>query len=233
MRGNGPEARRKAGTGFLIEGLPALKNIYAYVDGFNCYHAINDLGRPHLKWLDYRRLIGQFVDTRVERLGPVKLFTAMTYRGPDAMARQNLYNTALQWRGVSVILGEFMEQWVRCGAECRKSYRRHSEKQSDANLVAHMVSDALINDDVDRIMLVSADSDFNAAIKVIRNLKPSVGFKILAPPGKGRMAGKWARGIPVKEFSPLHLSNALLPAEVSEPGTELTLTRPAAYDPPA
>lgn len=27
-----------------------------YVDGFNLYHAISDLGMPHLKWLDLWRL---------------------------------------------------------------------------------------------------------------------------------------------------------------------------------
>ena len=31
-----------------------MTRVACYVDGFNLYHAINDLNKPHLKWLDIR-----------------------------------------------------------------------------------------------------------------------------------------------------------------------------------
>ncbi len=29
-----------------------MTRIIAYIDGFNLYHAIDSLGKPHLKWLE-------------------------------------------------------------------------------------------------------------------------------------------------------------------------------------
>ncbi|MFO1241201.1 MAG: hypothetical protein U1E64_12690 [Sphingomonadaceae bacterium] len=32
-----------------------MRRVIVYIDGFNLYHAIDDLGQPHLKWLTYVR----------------------------------------------------------------------------------------------------------------------------------------------------------------------------------
>jgi len=29
-----------------------MRNVIAYIDGFNLYHAIDELAQPHLKWLN-------------------------------------------------------------------------------------------------------------------------------------------------------------------------------------
>ncbi len=29
-----------------------MKKVISYIDGLNLYHAIDDLNRPHLKWVD-------------------------------------------------------------------------------------------------------------------------------------------------------------------------------------
>ena len=39
-----------------------------YVDGFNLYHAIDDLDRPFLKWLDLWALGERILDRKTERL---------------------------------------------------------------------------------------------------------------------------------------------------------------------
>jgi hypothetical protein len=33
-----------------------MTRVACYVDGFNLYHAIHELNKPHLKWLDIRAL---------------------------------------------------------------------------------------------------------------------------------------------------------------------------------
>jgi hypothetical protein len=33
-----------------------MRDVIAYIDGFNLYHAIDDLEKPHLKWLDLNAL---------------------------------------------------------------------------------------------------------------------------------------------------------------------------------
>ena len=35
--------------------------VNAYVDGFNLYHAIDELGHNHLKWVNLRALCEQFL----------------------------------------------------------------------------------------------------------------------------------------------------------------------------
>jgi hypothetical protein len=55
--------------GFLDEG-----KFSSY--GFNLYHAIANLHRPELKWINLRILSGIFVNTSTEQLNGVFYFTA-------------------------------------------------------------------------------------------------------------------------------------------------------------
>ena len=44
-----------------------------YVDGFNLYHPINDLGKPYLKWLDLWALGEHLIPGRSEGVVKVEL----------------------------------------------------------------------------------------------------------------------------------------------------------------
>jgi hypothetical protein len=39
---------------FGVKVLP--ERVICFVDGFNLYHALHSIGKPHLKWLDLRKL---------------------------------------------------------------------------------------------------------------------------------------------------------------------------------
>jgi hypothetical protein len=51
--------------------------VACYVDGFNIYHAIDDMSRAqrgalnHLKWLDLRSLMERFSDPNVHDIGEI------------------------------------------------------------------------------------------------------------------------------------------------------------------
>ena len=49
-----------------------VERVACFIDGFNLYHAIARLGRPHVKWLDLRRLMQRYVHAAA-RIGPVAL----------------------------------------------------------------------------------------------------------------------------------------------------------------
>lgn len=65
-----------------------------YIDGFNLYHAIDDLGRPHLKWVDLRALVASFLRAGQE-LTAVNYYSAYATWMPDEFRRHRQYISAL------------------------------------------------------------------------------------------------------------------------------------------
>ena len=83
-----------------------MTRIISYVDGFNLYHAIHDLKRPALKWLDLWGLstsLARDSETVVE----VNYFSAYATWRQDAYKRHIEYVKALEHTGVKCILGHF------------------------------------------------------------------------------------------------------------------------------
>ena len=90
----------------------------AFVDGFNLYHAIDDLDidpkthRPlrqkqHLKWLDLHSLASAFVPPSREEVVAVHYFSAFATWLPDAYQRHLDYVRALESTGTHVAMGNF------------------------------------------------------------------------------------------------------------------------------
>ncbi|MEA2783580.1 MAG: hypothetical protein QOK29_5139 [Rhodospirillaceae bacterium] len=52
-----------------------MRKVVAYIDGFNLYHAIDDLRKPYLKWLDLHAL-ARSICGNDETLVGVKYFSA-------------------------------------------------------------------------------------------------------------------------------------------------------------
>ena len=119
------------------------KVAYAFIDGFNFYHAIDYF--PHAadhecyrkyKWLCYRSLMMQFLDPATETLGGVLFFTAFP-NWPNSEAkrlRHETYVSALKVRGVETIKGEFKSKQVECKAKCKEFFEGREEKQTDINI---------------------------------------------------------------------------------------------------
>lgn len=151
-----------------------IKRVGVYVDGFNLYHGLRELGRRRLLWLDLRSMI-----TRVlrpdQRLETLNYFTAAIRNDPPGVARQQVYLAALESVGVTVVLGRFQEQQVRCRA-CGHTRLTYAEKSSDVAIGTTMVADVACNR-VDMVMLVSADSDLCAAVRTIREIDLDRGTK--------------------------------------------------------
>lgn len=209
----------------LLSGGTMPRRVIVYVDGFNLYHAVDNLNRPHLKWVDLRALAAGLL-RHGEVLKTVKYFSAYATWIPTARARHELYVAALRSRGVEIHMGQFKQKPRKC-RHCGTRWMGHEEKETDVQIATHMVCDALLGE-VDRIILISADTDLSPPIKAIAAQKPQVEVFVAPPPGRLRICR--ALG-PKLEIRRSRLEASLLPQSI-QTGPGRFVTRPSSYDPP-
>jgi hypothetical protein len=201
-----------------------MDRIIAYVDGFNLYHAIDDLNRPRLKWLDLQALI-----MSIARSGEVVLevnyFSAFATWRPDAHKRHIEYVKALEHSGVSCIMGHFKSKQRTCRS-CGAVWTQHEEKETDVHIAVRIVVDAC-EDRYDRAIIITADSDLLPALNVVKSRFPSKQLFVAAPPRRF----SHARGLrPAIEITSGRLAKCLLPRTAIDPATGRTqFMRPVSY----
>ncbi len=133
-----------------------MRRVIAYVDGFNLYHAIAALKKPHLKWLDLHKLAAG-VCGQDETLMGVHYFSAYATWLPEQVGRHREYVKALQHVGVRPVMGHFKEKRRSC-RECGAKWVGHEEKETDVAIAVQLMADAF-TDQFDRALIISADSD--------------------------------------------------------------------------
>ena len=204
-----------------------MKNrVISYIDGFNLYHAIDDLNRPHLKWVDLWAL-SQSVVRPSETLVSVHYFSAYATWMPARHRRHITYVNALKARGVSVHLANFKVKWQKCN-NCGATWKSREEKETDVSIAAHLITDALL-DRFDRAILITADSDIRAAVAMVAAEAPAKHVFVAAPPGRFSHARDLK---PRLEIKPGRVGRCLLPEQVLDDAGTVVATRPPSYDPP-
>lgn len=196
----------------------------SYIDGFNLYHAIHDLNRPALKWLDLWALTLSLA-RRGESIVEVNYFSAYATWLPTAHKRHIDYVKALEHVGVTCHMGHFKEKKRKCKA-CGATWVQHEEKETDVHIAARMVIDAC-EDRFDRAILISADSDLVPALDIVKSRFSQKQIFVAAPPKRFTHA----RGLrPNLELTPGRLARCLLPEMAIDPVTGRRLfERPASY----
>nr|WP_093570381.1 NYN domain-containing protein [Methylobacterium sp. 174MFSha1.1] len=192
-----------------------------YIDGFNLYHPVREMGEPFLKWCNLWRLSELLCAPQALSLRRVVFCTAMPLHKPDSLARHRLFNNAQVASGVDVIEGHYIYN---------DEIGRYSEKQSDINVALSLIIDGT-DDLYDWAYLVSADSDQAATARVFKERFPQKKLAVVAPPN---------RKPPDKTmpYADLHFSisrdqieRTLLPNFVPTKDGRF-VRRPAEYDPP-
>ncbi len=201
-------------------------SLIAYIDGFNLYHAIDDLQQPHLKWLDLWALCGSLARTG-ENLVEVNYFSAYATWIPAAHRRHIEYVKALENAGVTCIMGHFKIKPVNCNS-CGNGWQHHEEKETDVHIAARIVADAY-QGRFDRAILITADSDLAPAIKVINSAFPKKQILVVAPPKRFSHARDLK---PRLELTKGRLGKYLLPNTATGRAGKVLFTRPSSYDPP-
>lgn len=201
-----------------------------YIDGFNLYHAIHDLGEPFLKWADYWRLGEIITPSRTEKLVKVCYCTAF-YPDERKKWRHEQLIGALKVKGVSVERGHYVHEDMKCNA-CDTEWKKPTEKAGDINVAIHLLRDAFRNQ-IDHAYLLSQDSDQSATAKLFAREFPDKMLTTVAPPGRNFSAHieKYTEGRRIK-LSKTHIERCVMPPVVFAPGV-FNARRPREYEPPA
>jgi uncharacterized LabA/DUF88 family protein len=165
------------------------ERVAVYFDGFNMYHAINDLNEPFLKWVNLQRLSQLLIQRRSQTLVKVAYFSAIaTYfqntEHEGRIRRHEAYLRALKSKGVECHLGNFAKRDHQYrGKGYRATWKRREEKQTDVAIAVHVTKDAY-EDLFDKALIVSLDTDMLPVFRVVKASLPHKKFVTVAPPSR-------------------------------------------------
>jgi uncharacterized LabA/DUF88 family protein len=219
---------------------PRKKRVFAFVDGFNLFHAIDrfDHGNTEAdkrryqgyKWLNLHSLLSRFIHDNEEL---IRVFYFTTYPRWDEAKRlrHQTYASAQKHLGVEVVLGEFKTKELICRASCKQPFLAWEEKQTDINIAVSMIE---WSNDYDAAILVTADSDQVPTIKLLRKLHPDKTIISLPPIGRGCKELKKVCHLQSR-MTESHLRECQLPNPIflGEKGHQLAfLVKPASWPAP-
>lgn len=205
------------------------KKAAMYIDGFNLYHAINELGEAFLKWCNLWRLGEIIIPSADETLVRVVYCTAF-YPGDERKNwRHRQYLAALKINKVDHVMGHYVHEPMNCN-DCGRRWLKPTEKETDINLALTLMNDAHTNV-FDVAYLVTADSDQAATAYTLKRLFPQKRLVTVAPPSRnfsvhinkhcdGRIA-----------LNKHHLDRCVMGKIETDGAT--AVRRPREYDPPA
>jgi uncharacterized LabA/DUF88 family protein len=205
-----------------------LKRVRSYIDGFNLYHAIVALDKPHLKWLNLWSLASSFL-REGEVLEEVHFFTALSTSDGQKYKRHRNYIRVLQSLSVTVHEGDFQRVSRFCSRQ-ERTCPFQEEKRTDVGIAVKMLLDAF--DGVDRFLLVTADADQVPAIKSILERWQDRNVTLIAPPGRlvvARHLGSVATEY--KELTEGRMNGNVLPRSVYGSDGRFIAAMPAIYLP--
>lgn len=200
-----------------------------YVDGFNVYHAIDDLGKPYLKWLDLRRLAEIFAVGHAHEIVRIVFCSAIFPGDFGKQKRQEAYIAALKATNVEVLLGHTTKEPAECRG-CGNRWDQPREKETDINVALSLFSDAA-RGAIDVAFLVTADTDQAATLRFMRRLHPDIELVVVTPPGREK--SKHLRDLSSKNIAltEAHVDLAVFPAMI-RPEHGRLVTWPKEYAPP-
>lgn len=141
-----------------------------YIDGFNLYHGMRDMGWRKYLWLDLQNLSEKLLPHNHQPI-IVRYFTAARL-GRAKAKRQKTYIEALETRRkLTIHYGRFN--------------KRRQEKKSDVNLAVELTCDAF-TDVFDTAIIVSGDTDFAGMVRTIRQRFPNKALTMAFPPARNK-----------------------------------------------
>lgn len=214
-----------------------MERIAVYIDGFNLYHAIDDLKTPHYKWLNLCKLAKLLISQKSQRIVLVMYFSAYAnHFGPTPEAykllRHRSYVEALRAKGVICHMGNFAKRdRYFAGRGYKAKWTRYEEKQTDVAIGTYLIDDAY-QDAFDRALVICVDTDILPAFDIMRLRFPAKPVVCVAPPRRShhRDIQSRAGGLDVIKVS--QIEKALFGVRVVSKG-KVVSSRPRAYQPPS
>lgn len=204
-----------------------------YIDGFNLYHAIDDLNQPHLKWLDLRAFCRRLMLNRgvAKEIARIVYCTAIS-SNTDKAARHHQYIKALEYTGVEVLKGHFSHEHRECRADCKLTWRQPTEKRSDIHLALSLFQDAC-ETDTQEFYLVTTDGDQAATAEFFKRRTPNKKLITVAPPGRDFNQAIRSHADGKMKVTVDMLEECLFPINIIDAEKGVIARAPTAYHPPA
>ncbi|MEM9361741.1 MAG: NYN domain-containing protein [Bacteroidota bacterium] len=157
-----------------------------YVDGFNFYYGLKKKKRRDIRWgayywIDLYKLFEQFLDAD-DTLVTVKYFTAPPLSIGKRIRQSALFkaNDIINGRNFQVIKGKYIDKPIHC-TNCKTDFTKPEEKRTDVNIAVNLIGDCAL-DNVDKLILVTADSDLVPPLEFIKTNYPNKKLRIFFPP---------------------------------------------------
>jgi uncharacterized LabA/DUF88 family protein len=198
-----------------------------YIDGFNLYHAIDEIGNPKLKWINLWQLSASYL-REGEILTKVSFFTAILRWNQEKQQRHQNFIAACKAVGVNVVESTFKKNKRYCRQFDRRC-RFDEEKQTDVSLALSVISDAY-EDEYDRAILLTADSDQVPTARFLQSRFPHKRLTLVAPPNRLSQARELGDIIEDRgELHPGRMLTCCLPRDVCDSSGKRVATMPALY----
>ena len=225
--------------------IPLSKNTTVFIDGFNVYYFI-EKNNHNLLWLDYVKLSQLLAP--VDRIVSVNYFSALAFWDSNKVWRHKNYIKALESSDVNVNMGTFADKekiglirdlrgslrvtfFKETFQTKKKRFYTHEEKQTDVAIGVKMYKTAS-QGNVQKIILISNDTDFVPALKEITEDFPKIRLKVYAPVDKtNRLPASVRNIVTQKHHKHLNLSQieaSQFPDSITLPdGT--TISKPSSW----
>ena len=200
-----------------------------YIDGFNLYHAIDDLDEPFLKWSDYWKLGSIIIPRKSQKLVKVVYCTAYYPNDENKKRRHRSFINAQKVNNVTVIEGHYVHEDVECRG-CGAKWKKPTEKQGDINVALHLIKDGY-DDLYDCAYLLSSDSDQAATARIFRDSFSSKKLVTVAPPERNFSVHIERYASERLKLNKSHIEKCVMPPVVFKPGVTSS-RRPKEYTPP-
>jgi uncharacterized LabA/DUF88 family protein len=174
-----------------------MDRIFAYIDGYNLYHALKEKKWSKYYWLNIPDLMKSFLKNNQE-LKKIYYFTAYSPY-PESRKRQVTYIEALETIALQELIpfktikGRFSSETMFCPnptcleivqcKNCEEIVILQHEKETDVNISVQLLKDTF-EERFDRAFLITADSDQVGTITSIRELIPQIEIAVILPPGR-------------------------------------------------
>jgi len=157
-----------------------------YIDGFNFYFGLRaqSILIPNWKqyyWLDMVKFCENFLGQNQE-LNKVKYFTARPLSSGKA-SRWSAFlgaNRIINEGKFETINGNYQKKDINC-PKCNKLSQHPEEKMTDVNIATQMIGDCY-NKKIDKIVLITGDSDLLPPLEFINEYVEGVSIKLVFPP---------------------------------------------------
>ncbi len=202
-----------------------------YIDGFNLYHALDDLKKPYLKWLSLRKLSDRIAGAQGYSASEVVFCTAFFPGDFNKKKRHEEYNRAQEAENVRVLLGHTTKEPMNCRSrDCDHKWDQPREKETDINVALSLFNGAR-QDKFDSAFLISADTDQTSTLKFMKQNFPSKSVYVLTPPGRNKSQHLTSFCKSNIKLSETDVDACVMPAMI-KPKYGRLITRPSEYTPP-